>query len=42
MGPGEQPRVVFEFKITGDKIVEIDLVADPERLRDPDLTMLEG
>jgi len=31
--PGGQPRVVFGFTITGGKIVEINLVADPERLR---------
>jgi RNA polymerase sigma-70 factor (ECF subfamily) len=30
---GRRPRVVFRFTITGGKIVEIDLVADPERLR---------
>jgi hypothetical protein len=33
---------VFEFKVTGGEKAEIDLVADPERLRDLDLTMLEG
>ncbi|MGA3030511.1 MAG: hypothetical protein ABSE58_07225 [Candidatus Limnocylindrales bacterium] len=39
---GGQPRVVFEFTITRGKIVEIDLVADPDRLRRLDLTILDG
>ncbi len=34
--PGGQPRVAFVFTITHDKIVAIDLVADPERLRQLD------
>ena len=38
--PGGQPRVVFSFTITRGKIVEIDLVADPERLHQFDLTIL--
>ena len=39
--PGGRPRVVFAFTITGQKIVAIDLVADPERLRQLDLTILD-
>jgi RNA polymerase sigma factor (sigma-70 family) len=35
--PGGRPRVVFGFTITGGKIVQIDMVADPERLRQLDL-----
>jgi len=31
--PGGQPRVVFAFSIVDDKIVAIELIADPERLR---------
>jgi DNA-directed RNA polymerase specialized sigma24 family protein len=31
--PGGRPRVVFGFKILGRKIVEINLLADPDRLR---------
>jgi RNA polymerase sigma factor (sigma-70 family) len=31
--PGGRPRVVFDFRITSGKIVEIDMVADPEALR---------
>ena len=38
--PGGQPRVVFGFTMTRGKIVEIDLVADPERLRQLDLAVL--
>ena len=38
--PGGQARVVFSFTITNGKIVAIDMLADPERLREMDLTML--
>ena len=38
--PGGRPRVVFGFTMTRGKIVEIDLVADPERLRQLDLAVL--
>lgn len=38
--PGGQPRVVFGFTIARGKIVEIDLVADPDRLRQLDLAVL--
>jgi RNA polymerase sigma-70 factor (ECF subfamily) len=40
--PGGRPRVVFGFTITGGKIVAIDLVADPERLGQLDLAILDG
>jgi RNA polymerase sigma factor (sigma-70 family) len=40
--PGGRPRVVFGFTIVREKIVEIDLVADPERLRQFDLAVLNG
>jgi RNA polymerase sigma factor (sigma-70 family) len=36
-----QPRVVFDFTITGGKIIEIGLVADPEGLRQLDLAVLD-
>ena len=36
--PGGRPRVVFGFTITRGKIVAIDMLADPERLRQLDLT----
>jgi RNA polymerase sigma factor (sigma-70 family) len=39
--PGGRPRVVFAFTITGGRIVEIDLLADPERLRQLDLAVLD-
>ncbi len=39
--PGGRPRVVFGFTITRGKIVEINMVADPERLRQLDLTVLD-
>ena len=38
--PGGRPRVVFGFTITRGKIVEIDLIADPDRLRQLDLAIL--
>jgi len=38
--PGGRPRVVFRFTITRGKIVEIELLADPERLRRLDLAVL--
>jgi hypothetical protein len=39
--PREQPRVVLDFDISNDKIVAILLVADRDRLRRLDITMLE-
>jgi RNA polymerase sigma factor (sigma-70 family) len=38
---GGGPRVVFGFTITEGKIVEVDLIADPERLSQLDLAILE-
>jgi RNA polymerase sigma-70 factor (ECF subfamily) len=40
--PGGRPRVAFGFTITREKIVEINLVADPERLRHLDLAILDA
>ena len=37
--PGGRPRVVFSFTISGGKIVEIELIGDPERLRTLDLAI---
>ena len=37
--PGGQPRIVFGFTIADEKIVEITLAADPERLRRLDLAI---
>jgi RNA polymerase sigma factor (sigma-70 family) len=39
--PGGRPRVVFGFTITRGRIVEINLVADPARLRQLDLAILD-
>jgi RNA polymerase sigma factor (sigma-70 family) len=39
--PGGRPRVVFFFSIASDRIVGIDLVADPERLSQIDLVVTE-
>jgi RNA polymerase sigma-70 factor (ECF subfamily) len=39
--PGGTPRVVFGFTITRGKIVAIDILADPERLRHIDLAILD-
>jgi RNA polymerase sigma factor (sigma-70 family) len=39
--PGGQPRVVFTFTITGGKITAIDMTADPGRLRQLHLAVLD-
>jgi RNA polymerase sigma-70 factor (ECF subfamily) len=38
--PGGQPRVAFSFTIAGEKIVEIEILADPARLRELDVVVL--
>ncbi len=38
--PGGRPRGVFEFTIAGEKIVAIDLIMDPARLRRLNLVVL--
>ena len=40
--PGGQPRVLFGFRIVDGRIVAIDLIADPERLREVEVTILEA
>jgi RNA polymerase sigma factor (sigma-70 family) len=40
--PDGQPISVLGMTIRGDKIVEIDVLADPDRLRRLDLTVLDG
>jgi hypothetical protein len=40
--PDGQPISVMGVTIRGDKIVEIDVLADPERLRRLHLTVLDG
>ena len=37
-----QPRVAFRFTIANGKIAQIELVAEPERLRRLDLTIVDG
>ena len=39
--PGGQPRVVFGFTVADGRIVGIELLADPERLRQLDLAILD-
>ena len=39
--PGGRPRVVFGFTIANGKIVEIEMLADPERLSGFELEMLD-
>jgi RNA polymerase sigma-70 factor (ECF subfamily) len=39
--PGGRPRVVFAFAISHGKIVGIELIADPARLSELDLSILE-
>jgi RNA polymerase sigma factor (sigma-70 family) len=39
---GGRPRIVFAFTITDNRIVEINLLADPERLAGFDLEFLDG
>jgi hypothetical protein len=38
--PGGRPRVAFGFGFEGNKVVQIDLVADPDRLEQLDVTAL--
>jgi RNA polymerase sigma-70 factor, ECF subfamily len=40
--PGGRPRVVFAFTITNGTIVEIAMIADPERLGQLDLVILDN
>jgi hypothetical protein len=37
--PGGQPRVVFGFTVEQGRVVEIELIADPEQLGRLDLAM---
>jgi RNA polymerase sigma-70 factor, ECF subfamily len=41
VAPGGRPFSVMGFTITGGRIVEIDILADPERLRQLDLAVLD-
>ncbi|HEY7394272.1 MAG TPA: sigma-70 family RNA polymerase sigma factor [Gemmatimonadaceae bacterium] len=39
--PGGRPRVVFAFRIDGDRIVGIDIIADAERLEQMELEIID-
>jgi RNA polymerase sigma-70 factor (ECF subfamily) len=39
--PGGTPRLVFDFTITGGKIIAIDLLADPDQLQELELEILD-
>ena len=42
MAPRGRLLLVLGFTISGEKIIEIDAIADPERLRRLDLAVLDG
>ena len=42
MAPRGKLFLVMDFTITGDTIARIDIIADPDRLRDLDLAVLEA
>jgi RNA polymerase sigma factor (sigma-70 family) len=42
VAPGGKPYAVMGFTVVGGKIVEIDILADPARLRRLDLAVLDG
>jgi hypothetical protein len=37
----DRPRVVYDFTVGDDRIVAIDLIADPDRLSRLDLAILD-
>ena len=41
VAPGGRPFSVMGFTVAGGRIVAIDALADPERLRELDLTVLD-
>ena len=40
--PGGRARIAFYFAITDGRIAAINMIADPERVRDLDITLLDG
>jgi RNA polymerase sigma factor (sigma-70 family) len=42
VAPRERPLAVAAFTVARGRIVEIDVLADPDRVRELDLTMLDG
>jgi RNA polymerase sigma factor (sigma-70 family) len=42
IGPHDRPLSVMAFTVTGGRIASIDVLADPDRLRELDLTVLDA
>ena len=42
VAPGGRPYAVIGFTVRGGRIAEMDILADPERLRELDLAVLDG
>jgi hypothetical protein len=42
VAPHGEPFSVMGFTVVGGKVVEIDAITDPARLRELDLTVLDG
>jgi RNA polymerase sigma-70 factor (ECF subfamily) len=40
--PGGRPRIAFYFAITDGKIAAINMIADPERVADLDISVIDG
>jgi RNA polymerase sigma-70 factor (ECF subfamily) len=40
--PGGKPRGVFSFRVTNGRIVQISLVADPDRIQQLDIVTIDG
>ena len=40
--PGGQPRVVFTFEVSGERITAVALIADKERLQELELDLETG
>jgi RNA polymerase sigma-70 factor (ECF subfamily) len=40
--PGARPRVAFEFTITHGRVAGIEMVADPDRLRELEVTIINN
>jgi RNA polymerase sigma factor (sigma-70 family) len=40
--PGGRPRVVLDFTTAGNRITAVDVIAEPDRLREMDLVLPEG
>lgn len=40
--PHGQPRVIFTFTVTRGKVTAIDMTANPSRLRELDVAIMDG